>query len=125
VVLGLSDAASAAAAQADRQREKESVLAALADQGLIASASAHDPAAPMSAALAGAIHAFISDTACLLDLVQADDLAGETVAVNLPGTDAERPNWRRRIGVEAGDLWTTDIGAAVLSAVRVRSRTVS
>jgi glycogen operon protein len=125
VVLGLSDPAAAAAAHAARRREKDSVLAALAGQGLIASAAAHDPAAPLSAALAGAIHAFISATACLLDLVQADDLAGETVAVNLPGTDAERPNWRRRIGIDAGDLWTTPIGAAVRAAVRDRSRTVS
>jgi 4-alpha-glucanotransferase len=57
--------------------------------------------------------------------VQADDLASETVAVNLPGTDTERPNWRRRIGVEAGALWTTPVGAAVLKAVAARSRTVS
>ncbi len=103
----------------------ERVVLGLAGQGLIASLADYDTEAPMSAALAGAIHAFISDTACLLDLVQADDLAGETVAVNLPGTDAERPNWRRRIGVDSGDLWGTDIGAAVLRAVAERSRTVS
>jgi len=101
------------------------VLAALAGQGLIGSAAAYDPAAPLAPELAGAIHAFISATPCLLDLVQADDLASETVAVNLPGTDAERPNWRRRIGTEAGELWTTAIGTAVLRAVRERSRTVS
>ena len=125
VVLGLSDATAAAAAHAARRREKDSVLAALASQGLIASASAYDPAAPLAAALAGAIHAFIGTTPCLLDLVQADDLAGETVAVNLPGTDAERPNWRRRISIESGALWSTAIGTAVLEAVRPRSRTVS
>jgi glycogen operon protein len=125
VVLGLADAAEAAAAHAARRREKDSVLAALSAQGLIASATAYDPAAPLDPALAGAIHGFISATACLLDLVQADDLAGETVAVNLPGTDAERPNWRRRIGIESGSLWTTAIGAAVLAAVGQRSRTAS
>jgi 4-alpha-glucanotransferase len=125
VVLGLSDATAAAAAHAARRREKDSVLVALAAQGLIASASVHDPAAPLSADLAGAIHAFIGATACLLDLVQADDLASETVAVNLPGTDTERPNWRRRIGVNAGALWATPVGAAVLQAVAARSRTVS
>ena len=125
LVLGLSDPSAAAAAQAARRREKDCVLAALAAEGLIASAAAYDPAAALHPALAGAIHAFIGATACLLDLVQADDLAGETVAVNLPGTDAERPNWRRRIGIETGALWTTSIGAAVLEAVRERSRTVS
>jgi 4-alpha-glucanotransferase len=125
VALGLTDAAGAAAAHAARRREKDSMLAALAGQRLIASAARYDPAAPLSAELAGAIHAFISATASLLDLVQADDLAGETVAVNLPGTDAERPNWRRRIGSDAEDLWKTPIGEAVLLAVRERSLAAS
>jgi glycogen debranching enzyme GlgX/4-alpha-glucanotransferase len=125
VAIGLSDAAAAAVAQAARQREKAAMLEALAAEGLIPSAKAHDPAAPLSAMLAGAIHAFISATACLLDLVQADDLASETVAVNLPGTDAERPNWRRRISVDAAGLWDTPVSEAVLAAVRGRSRTVS
>jgi hypothetical protein len=31
-----------------------------------------------------------------------DDLAGEALAVNLPGTDRERPNWRRRMAT----VWT-------------------
>jgi glycogen operon protein len=43
--------------------------------------------------------------------VQADDLAGETSAVNLPGTDRERPNRRRRLAVDAADLWDTPVGA--------------
>ncbi|WP_419759304.1 glycogen debranching protein GlgX [Acidisoma sp.] len=125
LVLGLSDAAEAAAGHAARRREKDGMLAALAGQGLIASVTAYDPEAPLAPALAGAIHAFISATPCLLDLVQADDLAAETVAVNLPGTDAERANWRRRIGIEASALWGTPIGTAVLEAVGERSRTVS
>ena len=125
LVLGLSDAAEVAAAHAARRREKDSMLSALAAQNLIASVAAYDPAAPLEPALAAAIHAFIGATACLLDLVQADDLASETVAVNLPGTDVERPNWRRRVAIDSADLWTTPIGAAVLEALRDRSRTVS
>jgi glycogen operon protein len=57
--------------------------------------------------------------------VQADDLASETVAVNLPGTDAERPNWRRKLGVAADALWTTAVGQAVLRALTGRSSTDS
>ena len=30
-------------------------------------------------------------------MVQAEDLAGLRVGVNLPGTDQERPNWRLRL----------------------------
>jgi glycogen operon protein len=40
-------------------------------------------------------------------LLQADDLAGEIAAVNLPGTDRERPNWRRKVGVDVDALWKT------------------
>ncbi len=52
-----------------------------------------------------ALHAFIADSPCALVLLQADDLAGETEALNVPGTDRERPNWRRRVGVKAAELW--------------------
>jgi glycogen operon protein len=63
----------------------------------------------------------VGETACALALVQADDLAGEDFAVNLPGTDRERPNWRRRLATDAQDLWDTPIGVeatADLSPVR-------
>jgi glycogen debranching enzyme GlgX/4-alpha-glucanotransferase len=121
VVLGLSNADAAAAARLERQREQRAILAALAREGLIPSADAYDVAGPLSPELAGRIHAFISATPCLLDLVQADDLAAETVTVNLPGTDAERPNWRRRVGVETEGLWGTPTGLAVLSGVQSRT----
>jgi 4-alpha-glucanotransferase len=48
-----------------------------------------------------AVHAFLAKTASALALVQIDDLLGETSAVNLPGTDRERPNWRRKLTREA------------------------
>ena len=35
-------------------------------------------------------------------LVQADDLTEETEPLNVPGTDTERPNWRRRLSVHCG-----------------------
>jgi glycogen operon protein len=34
-------------------------------------------------------------------MLQIDDLLGERNAVNLPGTDRERPNWRRRLARDA------------------------
>ena len=48
-----------------------------------------------------AVHAFLAKTPSALALVQIDDLLGETSAVNLPGTDRERPNWRRKLTREA------------------------
>jgi 4-alpha-glucanotransferase len=57
--------------------------------------------APLEPALAKAIHAFIEKTPSALAMVQIDDLLGERNAVNLPGTDRERPNWRRRLARDA------------------------
>jgi hypothetical protein len=30
--------------------------------------------------------------------------------LNVPGTDRERANWRRKIALEAGALWQTPVG---------------
>ena len=59
--------------------------------------------APLDPALAKAIHAFIKKTTSALAMMQIDDLLGERNAVNLPGTDRERPNWRRRLARDATD----------------------
>jgi 4-alpha-glucanotransferase len=37
-------------------------------------------------------------------LAQIDDLEGETEPLNVPGTDRERPNWRRRNSRAIEDL---------------------
>ncbi len=58
-----------------------------------------------------AVHAFLARTPCALRLLQADDLAGERVALNLPGTDRERDNWRRRIRVKSADLLPPEPGS--------------
>ena len=71
-------------------------------------------------ALAAAVHAFVAATPSLLALVQADDLAGETVGVNLPGTDRERPNWRRRLDVDVATLCQTPLARAILAAMHAR-----
>ena len=72
-------------------------------------------------AVAAAVHAFVSSTPALLTLVQADDLAGETIAVNLPGTDKERPNWRRRLDIDVTKLCRTSLARAILDALRSRA----
>jgi 4-alpha-glucanotransferase len=57
----------------------------------------------------------------LLALVQADDLAGELVAVNLPGTDKERPNWRRRLDPDVSVLCRTLLAQTILAALQART----
>jgi glycogen operon protein len=84
--LGLLDSAATAAERAARAAEKAELLALLKAEGIV---PGND--------LPAAVLALLARTPCRLVLAQADDLAGETVAVNLPGTDRERPNWRRRL----------------------------
>ena len=49
-------------------------------------------------------HAFVAKTPCAIMLVQADDLSEETEPLNVPGTDKERANWRRRLSVTVDEL---------------------
>ena len=77
--------------------------------------------APMSDALAAAIHAFIANSGSVLASAQFDDLAGETVATNLPGTDRERPNWRHRLAADVETLLAGPRASAIFAAMaRVR-----
>jgi glycogen operon protein len=64
-----------------------------------------------------AVHGFIAGTPCCLVMAQADDLAGETMAVNLPGTDRERPNWRRKIAIPVPELLDAPAARAILARV--------
>ena len=93
--LGLLDAGAEAAERSGREAEKAELLALLDAEGL-AIAPRDD--------LVAAVHALLLRTPCRLVLMQADDLAGEVVGVNLPGTDLERPNWRRRLGVDVAGM---------------------
>ena len=95
LALGLLDEAQAATERDARAGEKRAFVEALRAAGALEGAL--DVAGPYDPRLAVAAHAFIAATPALLALGQADDCVGETVAVNLPGTDRERPNWRRRL----------------------------
>jgi glycogen debranching enzyme GlgX len=106
-------------AETARTAAKAALIEMLHDQGLLNAPV--DPAQPMPDSVAAAIHAFVAATPALLALIQADDLAGETVAVNLPGTDKERPNWCRRLDSDVVDLCRTPLARAILGAMQSRT----
>ncbi len=67
---------------------------------------------------ASAIHALVARTPSQVMLIQADDLGAETEPLNVPGTDTERPNWRRRLSVNAEDLTSSPHAAEIIAAVK-------
>ncbi|MFO1128656.1 MAG: 4-alpha-glucanotransferase [Rhodospirillales bacterium] len=82
-----------------RVHERHLLLQMLATEGLLP--PGRDPnnvdAAPMDAKLAAALHAFLARSPSQILLVQIDDLMEEQEQINLPGTNEERPNWRRKL----------------------------
>jgi glycogen operon protein len=118
--LGLLTAEAALAARAARAADRKALVAALAREAPPGEAPL-DPAAPHDASVTAAVHRFVAATPAEFVLFQADDLAGETTAQNLPGTDRERPNWRRRTSVVAARLWDTRAGRLTCAACAARS----
>ncbi len=68
-------------------------------------------------ALAAAVYGHVAQAPCALLLVPVEDLAGERVGVNLPGTDRERPNWRLRHALPTDRLAEGPYGAAIRAAI--------
>ncbi|WP_371717112.1 glycogen debranching protein GlgX [Ancylobacter sp. TS-1] len=113
--LGLEDEASHAAALEGRAREREHLAQALLREGLIAQVPAAD--APLDDDFLAAVHGYVARTPSMLAFAQLDDLAGESVAVNLPGTDRERPNWRRRLARPLREVMESARARAALAAM--------
>ncbi|WP_347261148.1 glycogen debranching protein GlgX [Rudaea sp.] len=113
--LDLVAADAAQAQMALRREEKRLLLEAMARDGVVAHI---DPDAALSEDALAAIHAWLARAPSALVLAQVEDLAFETVAQNLPGTDRERPNWRRRLAQTPRELLQSPIAQRVLAALR-------
>jgi glycogen operon protein len=112
--LGLLTLAKAGEAIAARREEKRALLRALGQAGFTVS-QAED--GPLPDATAAAAHAFMGESASMLAHAQYDDLVGETVATNLPGTDRERPNWRLKSGPDVVGAFASHRAQAILAAL--------
>jgi glycogen operon protein len=113
--LDLFDDAGLAAARQARAADKQALLAAMAGDGF---AGDWTPDGPFGAQLAAAIYAFAASGPSRIFMLQLEDLTGERVGVNLPGTDRERPNWRARIGVTLDAAPQAALWRAISAAVR-------
>ncbi len=63
-------------------------------------------------------HEFLARTGSAIAFVQVDDLFGETDQLNVPGTDREYPNWRRRNQRPVSDLLSDPKARALLDILR-------
>jgi glycogen debranching enzyme GlgX/4-alpha-glucanotransferase len=113
--LGLLSLAKAGDQIATRREEKRGLVAALLAAGFILSAPSED--APLSDSIAAAVHALIGGSSSILAHAQFDDLVGETVATNLPGTDRERANWRLKVGPDLAAAFASHRARAILAAL--------
>jgi glycogen operon protein len=114
LLLGLTTLSRAGEAVAARREEIRALVAALIADGLIPFAPDED--APLDDMFAAAVHAFVSGSASMLASAQYDDLVGERVATNLPGTDRERPNWRIKVGPDISAAFASRRARAILAA---------
>ena len=106
--VGQIDAAAETRAVAERAVERSKLAEALGQPVLAAAGD------DLMGAVAAGVHAFVAKAPSLLVMAQADDLLGEEDGVNLPGTDRERPNWRRRLSAETTDIFQRAVAQGTL-----------
>ncbi len=112
--LGLISGEESARQLALRREEKRLLVEAAARDGIVLH---NDADAPLAAAAMAALHAWLARAPSALLLAQAADLALETIGQNLPGTDRERPNWRRRLPLSIEELFGSTAAQQVLQSL--------
>lgn len=108
--------------EASRLREKQFIVELLQEQQLLPS-SWQDKAVttPFDADLGQAILRLCARSASQLLSVQLDDIAGLEVPVNIPGTNTEYDNWRRKMPFPLPTILATEYARTLLSGLQERS----
>ena len=113
--LGLLALDAAQTQIATRSDEKRALAQALQHAGLLTQAP--DFTAALSDDFAHAVYGFLAGAGSLIALAQMEDLASETIAANLPGTDRERANWRRRLSPALDDIFASPRAKAIIAGL--------
>jgi alpha-1,4-glucan:alpha-1,4-glucan 6-glycosyltransferase/4-alpha-glucanotransferase len=107
--LGHFDESTAQEARARRATQRRNLISAL---------GCAEDASPD--AVLNAVHVFLADSEAGLVMVQLEDLLGESLAVNLPGTSTERANWSRRSRLSLEELASSTTLAKALAPLSER-----
>lgn len=121
--LGLYTEDEAQKCYSDRKIEKRELLNALINMELIGENSIETP--EISQEIVAAIHEYIALSPSYLAIAQIEDLAGEIIPINLPGTDRERPNWRNCVSLSIDEIFSTKSANSwsnsIITALNTRS----
>jgi len=69
-----------------------------------------------------ALHRFIASTDAAIIGVQLEDLLGQSVQANVPGTTSEQPNWRRKLAVPINEIFSDGKTASIIDAINAARR---
>ncbi len=105
----------------ERDHDRQALLEALRGQDLNPGAPA-SPSDPFTPELARALHVYLARSNAALVAVQIEDLLGMVDPVNVPGTDREYPNWRRKLTADIEEMAARrDFDEAFAEISRARS----
>ncbi|UUE09666.1 4-alpha-glucanotransferase [Dickeya zeae] len=90
-----------------RERAKQGLLDALHEQGLLPQRVGRNASlTTMSAQLNRGVQRYLADSASALLGLQLEDWLDMATPVNVPGTDQEYPNWRRKLSRPLDSIFT-------------------
>ena len=100
--IGMCDSAQSERAREERERDRRTLVSALAAANVLQEAGEASGAEEASR-IRDAAHAFLASSSAMLFLAQLDDLSNEKEQLNLPGTVDQYPNWRRKLSLSLDD----------------------
>ena len=104
-----------------RGRERTALLEALGEQNLLTDGltDAQDSVTDPDPRLAEAVHRYVARTPATMVAVQLEDVLGALEQVNVPGTsEAQYPNWRRKLTLDLAMLARDPRWTALAQALR-------
>ena len=111
------DAHGEASQRRHRVADLDRLAQALNEEGLRFSQQTDGETGMPADEFATAAHAFLARSPAKLMAVQIEDLLGETDQANVPGTDREHPNWRRKLPIKISEWESREPLNAIVNAV--------